>query len=146
MEMSFRPIKLICNVRGIGVAVVDLDFVPDLTRRLGVVGRGDHAPFGARRIADRDAAIAGTFREVLHMQVEFAEVIARGVEPRLRVHPSFEGLRRSQRTAGDELLEQIGGALSHDCAVGEYGPLAVADDLPPVQILSVKQRLGVGGE
>ena len=79
------------------------------------------------------------------MQVEFAEIVAPGVQPGLRVHPAAELLGSGEGAARREQLAEIAGALSDQGAVGEDGPLSVADDLPAVEVLAVEQRFQVGG-
>src|SRR5207248_9679979 len=101
------------------------------------------APFRARRIANRDTAIAGGVGPILQVKIELTEIVARGVKPGLRIYPTLELAGRGQRTAGHELLAQVGDALAEDRAVGHHGPLTVTDDFPAVQVLAVEQRLGV---
>src|SRR6185503_5414833 len=102
-------------------------------RRLGVVRRRDYAPLGARRIADRDAAVTVRLGPVFHVQVELAEIVALRVQPRLRIHPTAELLGSGKGAAGRKHLAEIAGPLSDQSPIGEDGPLPVADDLPAVE-------------
>src|SRR6516225_7707843 len=52
----------------VGVAIIDLDLVADFGRRLGVIGRRDDGPFGARGVADGDAAVAGGLGPVFEVE------------------------------------------------------------------------------
>src|SRR4051812_32521439 len=76
---------------GVGVAVVDLDLVPDLGGRLGEVGRHGDAPLGPRTVPDGDAAVAARLGPVLDVQVELAVIVADRVQPGLVVDPAAGG-------------------------------------------------------
>jgi hypothetical protein len=72
---------------GVGIAVVDLDFVADFGGGSFEVGRGSGAIVAAGGVADGDAAVALGLGPELDVEVEFAEVVAFGVEPGLGVFP-----------------------------------------------------------
>src|ERR1051326_2944618 len=129
------------------IAVVDLDLIADLRRRLSVIRRRDDRPLGARAVADRDAAVPHRLDPIFQMQIELAEIVPLRIEPRLLVDPVPEIAGRRQRPAGYELRAQVRGSLPDQRAVGEHGPLAVADDLPAIEVLFVLKGVFIwGGE
>src|SRR5437773_6465840 len=129
----------------VGKAVIDLDLVTDLGRRPFVIGRSDDAPLRARGVAYGDAAVARSLGPIFKVQIELAEIAAPGVEPGLRIHPALELLWSRQRASRGKHLAQVADSLAEQRAVRHYGPLAVTDRFPAVQILAVEQRLPVGG-
>ena len=128
----------------IGKAVIDLDLVTDLRRRVSIIRRRLNRRLGARHVANRDAAVSGGLRPILQVQIEFAEIVASRVEPRLRIHPCFELLRRRKRPAGNKHFTVVADALPQQRSVGHHGPLPVADDFPSIQVLAVEEGLFVG--
>src|ERR1700694_4684237 len=112
---------------GVWKAVVDLDLIADLGGRPLVIGRGNDAPLRARGIADRYAAVTCSLGPIFQMQVELAEIFALGIEPRLRVDPALELLRRRQRTARRQHFAIVSDALAEQSAFRHHGPLAIAD-------------------